>query len=225
MNGTWLGLSKLSTLFAYCGMAAPNTAQGGGTSAPTDWQRFGTSQFSNFSCELSSLLHTEQHFYELYLYDGPTHTYYPVPVRIVSTPGVQTVVAAGGAGAQSGATVAGVFNRLSPKFLCDTTDILVRRFVLYDVISGLNANQALPAVVRYASSISLEGSLRITFSPHMYAPVLTINYTESVPSSWYGSTAASVVAYTVQGRYTMSFVNFQTNLVSFFIAMAVISGR
>lgn len=69
LDGRWLGYSDLDTLLFYCGMPAPKTAEGGGTSSPTRWQRFGFSEAFEYRCSTTSLLEAELRFYELFIED------------------------------------------------------------------------------------------------------------------------------------------------------------
>ena len=208
MNGTFLGYQPLSTLFTYCGRAAPYSSAGGGTSSSTDYQIFAHVTNSNYTCDLTTLYGNKQLFYELYLQGS---AFYPVPVRVVN-------LRTGAAGTQP--------NNLRPKAnLCDSSDVLVRRFFLVDMISGLTADSAtggLPQVMRYASQISLEVSQRTANSGNIYPPVLTIQYTEVQPQAL--SSVETIVPYQVQGRYTMNLSAFFKILFGFFIAGVVLTG-
>ena len=208
MNGTFLGYRPLGTLFTYCGRTAPYSSDGGGTSSSTDYQIFAHVTNSNYTCDLTTLYGSEQLFYELYLQGS---AFYPVPVRVVN-------LRTGASGTQP--------NSLRPKAnLCDASDVLVRRFFLVDIISGLTANSAtggLPQVMRYASQISLEVSQRTANSGQIYAPVLTIQYTEVQPLGL--SNMETIVPYQIQGRYTMNLSAFFKILFGFFIAGVVVTG-
>ena len=70
------------------------------------------------------------------------------------------------------------------EFLSDDSDQLVRRFVLYDIVSGLSSSSdGTPDVIRYATNISLEVSLSDSYRM-IYSPVLTIAYGEVLPSTF-----------------------------------------
>ena len=208
MNGTFLGYQPLGTLFTYCGRVGPYSSTGGGTSSTSDYQIFAHVTNNNYTCDLTTLYGKQQLFYELYLRGA---TFYPVPVRVVN-------LRSGVSGNQP--------NNLRPiNNLCDGTDVLVRRFFLVDLISGLTADSAtggLPQVMRYASQISLEVSQRTSNSGTIYPPVLTIQYTEVQPPG--KSTTLALVSYQVQGRYTMNLSSFFTTLFGFFIAGVVLTG-
>lgn len=143
MNGTFSGYKPLSTLFSYCGRQPPYTSDGGGTSSNTKYQMLGYPANLNFTCELGTLLGTEQLFYELYLLDRRSRNAVPVPVRVLNMycnipltttyyllplPNASRTLSQSSGGVQ--------VNEKYPRFLCDNTDILVRRFFLYDIVSG-----------------------------------------------------------------------------------------
>eukprot|EP01036_Dinobryon_divergens_P025709 gene25709-34286_t len=148
MNGTFVGFQELSTFFSYCGKSAPYTNQGGGTSSSSKYQILGYGMNTNYSCELSSLLGKQQLFYELYLFDQVSSKSVPAPVRVIN---IQS----------NGLPV----NAKYPTFLCDNSDILVRRFFLYDIVSGISptaSNSATLQMIRYASYINVEISLALS---------------------------------------------------------------
>lgn len=225
LNGTFNGFQELETLFYYCSRAAPFSGYGAGTGQPTGWQLFGATQGDTYKCDLDSLLGQEQLFYELYLFD-PKDTstasgYYPVPVRIVD---LQPL---GSSGAK--------LNPKRPSLLCDKTDHLVRRFTLFDVVSGLSStSSSIPEVVRYASDITVEVALSgINYG--IYSPVLSIEYGLSQPGSWPAADTnddttvsttetAKTVKYNWQGRYTMSMKTFENTLYGFGITASVFAG-
>jgi hypothetical protein len=72
LNGTWLGYEDASTLLFYCGMPAPDTASGGGTSSPTTWLYYGRTEKHTFLCNLSSLIDQPLMFYDMYVIDEVT---------------------------------------------------------------------------------------------------------------------------------------------------------
>ena len=207
MNGTFLGYQPLNTLFSYCGRLSPYSDQGGGSSSSTAYQLFADATNNNYTCDLSTLYNTPQLFYELYLLGS---NFYPVPVRIVN-------LRTGTSGFQP--------NNLRPTDnLCDSTDVLVRRFFLVDLVSGLTSGSGSgqPKVMRYASQISLEVSQRVMNARKIYPPVLTIQYTEVYPPTKLSK--AVLVPYQIQGRYTMNLSAFFRTLFGFFIAGVVITG-
>lgn len=219
LNGTFNGFSELDTLFTFCAPRAPYTSVGGGSSSSTGWQIFGATEMSSYSCDLDTLATREQLFYELYLFDVTQKSHlYPVPVRIV--------------GAKRGGIK---LNSLYPRSQCDASDMLVRRFMLFDMVSGMTSasSPGSPAVMRYASDIILETQISANYRT-IKAPVLTIQYQESVPASWTtyyaaSSTGPSIkgeqrVKYYFQGRYTMNMDSFQANLFGFFVAVIVFCG-
>jgi meckelin len=206
MNGTFLGYRPLNSLLSYCGRPGPLSSTGGGTNSNSKYQYFAAVTNDKYVCDLTSLYDTEHIFYELYLVGS---TFIPVPVRIVN---LRT-------GASSSKP-----NRLNPtNNLCDPGDVLVRRFYLFDLISGLSTGSTgLPSVIRYASSIILEVSQVKGAVRNVYSPVLTIQYTETALPT-VGS-AAATVNYTVEGRFTSNLDSFFTVLFGFFIGCIVLTG-
>ena len=223
LNGTFNGFQELETLFYYCSRSSPFSGYGSGKGSPTGWQIFGATSGDTYKCDLDTLLDQEQMFYELYLYDpkdtSTTSSYLPVPVRIIDT--------------KIDGTIA--LNVKRPGLLCDKSDFLVRRFTLFDVVSGVSATSSgSPEAMRYATDITLEVSLSgIDYG--IYSPVLSIEYGVSQPSSWPApdtnddttvstTETAKTVTYEWQGRYTMSMANFERNLYGFGITACVFSG-
>jgi meckelin len=206
MNGTFLGYQPMNTLLSYCGISAPNSDSGGGTSSNSKYQNYADVTSDTYSCDLSTLYGTQQLFYELYLSGS---TFIPIPVRIVN-------LATGTSATQP--------NKLRPlNSLCDSGDVLVRRFFLVDLISGLTSGSTgLPVVMRYASQISLEVSQTTGNVRNIYPPVLTIQYTEVSPPA--PGTKGAVVSYRVQGRFTSNLKTFFQTLFGFFIAGVVVTG-
>ncbi|RYH14239.1 hypothetical protein EON65_33915 [archaeon] len=159
LNGTYMGTHKLDNLFGYCTRKAPYSQA---AFASTKWQLFASNQYYTFQCDLSSLLDQEQFFYELFLYDSKGNTYTPVPVKVLNYQGSITTDVA----------------------LCTSSDVFVRRFFLFDVVSGVSSINSYPEVIRYASYISLTVSIVDGKQTSIYPPVLTIEYSESSLDSW-----------------------------------------
>ena len=206
MNGTFLGYQPMNNLLSYCGMAAPKTGKGGGTNSNTKYQNYADVTSDTYLCDLSTLYGTQQLFYELYLSGS---TFVPIPVRVVN-------LITGSASNQP--------NKLRPtNSLCDTGDILVRRFFLVDLISGLTSGATgLPVVMRYASEISLEVAQTKGNVRNIYPPVLTIQYTETIPPT--PGSGGTIVSYQVHGRFTSDLKTFFQTLFGFFIAGVVVTG-
>ena len=206
MNGTWVGFQRLETVFQYCGEVAPRTKYGAGTSSSTGWQYFGTSEITQYSCNLTTLVSTSQYFYELFLYDPKEEKYHPIPVRIKNL--------------VSGDVYP---NSEDPYFLCDNGNVLVRRFFLYDLVSSITStSSSLPTHIRYASEIRLDVSLSAINTPYIYPPVLSIQYkTFATSNAEYSETAPNMVKYYFKNYYRMPMDSFITNLKNFFIAVCV----
>ena len=148
-------------------------------------------------------------FHGLFIY-GLHSDFTPVPVRITNTLNAD--------GTRPN-------NRIPTVPLCDSGDVLVRRFFLYDIVSGVTSinsdNSANVEVIRYASEILLEASLVTNKFARIYAPVLTITYTEVKPATW-GSTPTSLIQFSA--TYTMNMATFFSNFRIFFIIIMVFTG-
>ena len=163
MNGTFLGMEDLDKQFMYCGTS--NHAAGG-PSYNSQWLKFGHGYSETYRCDLETLLESDTLFYELYLIDqspGTNGTLYPVPVRVLNYRG------------KSGT----LLNRNSAQADKDD-DKLTHGFFFFDTVSGRDSAQAIPQVIRYASTISLQLRTQDVSSDRIYPPVLTIEYTDVV---------------------------------------------
>lgn len=236
LNGTFLGYRNLDSLFSYCSRASPDSEDGGGTSTRTDWQVFAnTVNQISLTCDLSRLISQPQSFYELFLTDSDDSpvSYYPIPVRIRN-------LRVGGRSVNSVVSVVPI--------LCEETDVLVRRFVLFDRVSGisaassisspLNANNPtatyVPDILRYATTISLQVALTSDTSGHIYSPVLTIEYKEVPSGSWASDLSTSNTlgaaftagestgAYTISTAYVVDLTNFYYYVLGFYITGIVL---
>jgi meckelin len=229
-----MGYQNLESLLSYCGRVSPDNNLGGGSSSSSDWQIFASSLNDRvFSCDLSTLMFQEQYFYELFLTDGST--YYPVPIRILNL------------------RVEGSYpNQKYPHSsnLCDSSDVFVRRFFLFDRVSGISSSSIatsergpsqafisyLPDVIRYASYLRLSIQLDPDNTGRILAPILTIDYSETNPGSWQSPivtyptigtphyASPKVVDYTVAVDYSMDLSMFYQTVLGFFIAMMVLMG-
>ena len=218
MNGTLRGIDDLETTLAYCTRAAPETREGGGEGSDTRWQLFGYNHQTNYTCDLQNLFNNggEQFFYEPYMWHTDKDYYSPMPVRIVNMRST-------------------IFDSIPEKKpnkrvpslpLCDINDVLVRRFFLFDKLSGVtklprNALADLePKIVRYASYISIEASL--VGPAKIYPPVITIEYTELDTSTFTGEETKGTIEFS--SYYTMDMTVFYTNFSALFITVMVFTG-
>ena len=149
LDGTFKGFRPMNTLLTYCGEPAPYSGFGGGTSSSNAYTQFGSGEINKYKCALATLLAKTQEFYELYLADprGAGNGLYPVPVRVVNL-------------RSKGSNP----NNFQPKgMLCDGGDVLVRRFFLYDIASGVTASSGGYPQVTRLSSLSCMQHLLTTF--------------------------------------------------------------
>lgn len=208
INGTYVGIENVTTLFHYCSRNAPYTDKGGGSSTSTLWQLFGTSQAIKLDCQLSNLLTQTQYFYDLFVVDTSTKKWYPVPVRITNL-------------RSNGANPNTITSQL-----CSTSDVFVRRFFLFDILSGQAASTStsttststlntpvVPSIIRYASQITLEVQIQSMSQDTIYGPILTIQFTElSQPI-----TSTSIRSYNFIMRYTMDTIQYKNTEQSLII--------
>jgi len=149
-------------------------------------------------------------FYELYVADKG-HKMVPVPIRIVN---MKTSL--------SGTVTSTVpINQLYPKdLLCDTNDQLVKRFFLFDVVSGITTSSSTTfEIMRYGSYFHLQVALDPNKIRKIYAPVLTVYYEEvtaPTPSQVHDGYAYTVPV-EVDGTYTMSMTSFKKTMYVFFV--------
>jgi len=208
MNGTFVGFRNLETEFAYCQRRPSKTDIGGGTATSTDWQLFGANGKFSFECELESLVveTREQLFYELFLFSHKD--YVSVFVRVVNT--------------RSNGDFPN--SLLTEEHFVDAEDVLTRRFFLFDKLTGITSASVgsnRPEVLRYASTISLEVSLREDFFAKIYPPILTIEYKHTRPAEWDAKPLADV---DFAVNYTQNTDDFDTNFRIFFIVIMVLTG-
>lgn len=208
LNGTWLGFEALGTQFHYCPQIP---GSGNGPSFEARWLKFGVSQAQKGICDLEYLIqnHVRTHsirFYDLWILDrsidssdsqemvleslrrtvgdveGPTGTInlpsegilYPCPVKINNYRQQENENA--------------VKVNENRAILDETNDVLHRRFFLFDVVSGLEtAEDTVPRVVRYASSIKLQIKTQQLETEAIQPPLLTIEYSERQPGAFYKS--------------------------------------
>lgn len=205
LDGTLLGLVPLRNQLAYCGQSAPAAVSLSGASSTLaaasdfddpEWTRFGYGLTMTVRCNLAGLLRSgdgpgDMEFLEPYFVDvaqslalskattdgsglastaaalsaDPPLALYPMPVRVVnyraadgSTPNADAY----SPGAETG------------------DDVLVRRFVRYDRVSGATAasGAATPEVLRFASRFVLSMRAQDTNRAKLLVPVLTVEYRE-----------------------------------------------
>ena len=208
LNGTFLGNEDVSDLFHYCRTSAPTPQE-----VDTSWTVFGNSKILRMRCDLHSLLATsigEQYFYELFLREKSSGSMFSVPVRIV-----QLVASTGSSP-----------NVLYPRNLCENSDVLVRRFFLYDVVSGIDVatQQTTPKVVRYADHMILAVNIQEDNPERITSPVLTINYkevsTSNIAAPSYdasGTYQGQSSEYIFQSAYSMDTDKFENELYGTFV--------
>lgn len=217
LNGTFYKFTPLDTFFTYCKRSTPYTNKGGGDSTSTTWQYYGYNVEINYECELRSLLNSvsstidTQLFHELFIYDPVTNQYAPIPVRLIHL-------------IQMPMDYYSQFDHF-----CDDHDHVVRRFYLFDVVSGRETVDGDPTVIRYASKILFHVRRMKATQSGIYPPALTIQYATVAPSDWteidndnYNGKTDSVVDYYFQVIYTIDLSLFQSTLFIFMILIFIL---
>ena len=152
MNGTFLGFTPLTDQLILC----PHSLQDS-----ENYREFGTNV--EISCQLnltSFLSEPETIFYDLYFVDQDG-TLLDVPVLILN-------VMLNDGSIPNTATAS-------------TSWQLVRRFFIYDIISGIQTtngyqNGDLPTIIQYLRSATIRFTLRADVSERIYIPYLILNY-------------------------------------------------
>lgn len=157
LNGTFMGYGTLEDLFRFCKTSAPYDNRGFFSSK---WQLFGHYKLMDYQCDVASLLTQETLFYEIFYYDANDDTYVPVPVRIPNFDGWIN------------------FWEIDELQMCKFSDFMVRRFMLFDVVSGITNANNYPEVIRYAYYISMAVTLEEGKQSTIYPPTLTVEYWE-----------------------------------------------
>jgi len=209
LNGTWLGLQEVDTQFFYCASGAPRTNQGGGTSRSTNWLRYGNSFREKFRCDLEGLIDREPLFYEPWVYDVSSEMLSPVPVLILD-----------------------YVNELDAKVNInlnaeeETDDVFVRRFALFDAMSGLNNNGYTdsPQVIRYVKKMHLKISSLPSDASRIKAPILELTYAAREPRGglWKKDLRFDTIEFLVE--YSMERTDYDDTLYGFFTFICISSG-
>ncbi|CAM9514327.1 unnamed protein product [Ascophyllum nodosum] len=200
LDGVWLGLERMTTQPYYCGVGAPDTSAGGGESRSTGYLKFGHSMTDSFECDLSSLLAHEVYFYDPYVMDEATGELHPIAVLNVNYD-------------MSGSTP-----NLNESPVDEFDDLFTRRFVFFDVVSGVTdasgttasisssgtgSGALVPEVVRYMSSMRLTFKIRDDSPERIYPPVLEVTYAEVKPALWTTTPLLQQPTITFTVEYTM----------------------
>lgn len=189
VNGTLAAFEKLANQLSYCSSAnAYNSMHW----SPL-WLRFGVSQRTEFSCDLTALIGSPLFLYELFLVDktkadGDSGRYVPIPIRVLNYRD------------GNGAYV----NQNSDT----SSDFLSHRFFLFDSQSGVSVGQTAARVIRYAQSITLTVKSQSADTKLIYPPILTINYVDTQLF-----TSAPVSFNVVYTSSTSSFWSFAVSLL------------
>ncbi|KAJ8608271.1 hypothetical protein CTAYLR_007272 [Chrysophaeum taylorii] len=173
LNGTFVGMEPLETQLFYGAMDAPNTQKGAGASRSTAWQRFGYSFRTHFRVKLPELLADPQYLYEVYVVDKSTKCgvaddcLYPIPVQNKALVD------------EDGRTV----NR-NDRTSDGNNDLFTRRFVLYDVASGIPpadfAEESNPKLMRVVVEMILRCESRVRKPNRIRTPYLELGYEDRI---------------------------------------------
>eukprot|EP00929_Paragymnodinium_shiwhaense_P000425 TRINITY_DN100676_c0_g1_i1.p1 TRINITY_DN100676_c0_g1~~TRINITY_DN100676_c0_g1_i1.p1 ORF type:complete len:1196 (+),score=185.70 TRINITY_DN100676_c0_g1_i1:133-3720(+) len=207
LEGQWLGWQPVDTQLELC------MVLGGGNSMPhaatSSWRRFGSSLVSKCQLPLSRLLKCGQNpvFYELFIQnvDGSLVS---VPVRILNL-------------VQGGSR---------PNLNMDEDemkdDVLVRRFLLCDAVSGKEGEGAYlrkgtaPIAFRWAAHMMLQVRIRPDTQAQVYVPLLSIAYAEEKSD---GLTSAARTAVSFKSEYNMKAETYWTAVTVLFALTCVLA--
>lgn len=251
LNGTFLGWEPLTTQLEYCNQFSEPSAldtkensiqknidearqwipmnRRNPASADLRWLKFGNSYSETYYCDLNGLLAKGTQgsapdvlpgaqgpfFYDMYMVDkaktvADGESLYPVPVRNRNY--------------RTGNTY--VNDNTGPTD--EDNDRFVRRFFLYDTLSGVTTVGSRPEILRYASEITLKMKIRPTSDREkgkIFPPILSIKYVERrVPSSGplVGAMAGDTLTFRVE--YTQDMEDFwRTSLIMFSLCSALVA--
>eukprot|EP00981_Chlorochromonas_danica_P008890 scaffold2338_cov184-Ochromonas_danica.AAC.1 len=192
MNGTFMGFSDLDNLLGFCTVQAPDSNR---AFTSTKWQKFAHDSRYSYSCDLAKLFEKEQLFYEIFLYDSTSNKYAPVPIKVLPYSGTRPTFSA--------------YDLGSP---CDTADKLVRRFFLYDIVSGISNVNNYPEVIRYASYLGVVVTMVKGKQTSIYPSVFVVEYTDIALDSWSTvSSSSSAVSSSTSSSSVNSVVTMATS--------------
>ena len=170
LEGSWLGWTKLESQLDPCANFASTSKQP--RSLPSAWRRFGSSLRSECNILARSVLECGANpiLYDLFI-QNTDGTLVPVPVRILNL--VQN----------------GQRPNLNPSESEVGDDVLVRRFLLCDAVSGRESGPGGPGqaylsgtgylrVVRWAAHLAVQVRVRPEGDGQIYTPVVSIAYAE-----------------------------------------------
>ena len=170
LEGSWLGWTKLESQLDPCASFVSTSAKP--RSLPSAWRRFGSSLRSQCNILARSVLDCGANpvLYDLFV-ENTDGTLVPVPVRILNL--VQN----------------GQRPNLGEKGGDGENDVLVRRFLLCDAVSGRESGPGGPGqaylskagylrVVRWAAHLAVQVRVRPEGDGQVYVPVVSIAYAE-----------------------------------------------
>ena len=170
LEGSWLGWTRLESQLDPCANFVSTSKQP--RSLPSAWRRFGSSLRSECNILASSVLECGANpiLYDLFI-ENTDGTLVPVPVRILNL--VQN----------------GQRPNLNPSENELSDDVLVRRFLLCDAVSGRESGPGGPGqaylsgtgylrVVRWAAHLAVKVRVRPEGEGQIYTPELSIAYAE-----------------------------------------------
>eukprot|EP00438_Fugacium_kawagutii_P009149 Skav206190 [mRNA] locus=scaffold1844:151167:153356:- [translate_table: standard] len=168
-EGAWLGWQRLESQLDPCSLGAGTSSKP--RSLPSAWRRFGSSVRSECSILASAVLQCgkEPVFYDLF--ENADGSLVPVPVRILNI-----VTQSGRPNLNLGDAQA-------------KDDILVRRFMMCDAVSGRESGPGGPGeayldgtgylrVMRWAAHLAVQVQVRPEGEGQIYVPVVSIAYAE-----------------------------------------------
>eukprot|EP00736_Rhodelphis_marinus_P002010 Rmarinus@m.25033 len=193
-NGTYLGVEELDHQLQFCW---------GTGSGYLDWLRFGHVYDSSCTIDLFTdvAYADETVFYDVYVLDaGNTgYEYYPVPIRVKN-------ILENGKSVNTDGTA--------------DNDVFVRRFYLYDNVSGMRSN---PKYVTYAKTVEISVTNRASSRERIFPPVITVEYAAARLDEDLGSSSVETSVSFSAGYYS-DMSDFLGTLEGLFIAAMVLAG-
>lgn len=204
LEGAWLGWQRLESQLDPCSRAGTSSKP---HSLPSAWRRFGSSLRSECNILASSVLDCGHRpvFYDLFV-ENTDGSLVPVPVRILNI-----VTQSGRPNLNLGDS--------------EADDILVRRFMMCDAVSGRESGPGGPGeayldgtgylrVVRWAAHLAVQVRVRPTGEGQIYVPSVSIAYAEKRADNLQEGTS---IPGSFAAEYSMDASGYWTAVIVFFV--------
>eukprot|EP00435_Cladocopium_sp_Y103_P035142 s649_g9.t1 len=205
LEGAWLGWQRLESQLDPCSKAGTSSKP---HRLPSAWRRFGSSLRSECNILASSILECGRApvFYDLFV-ENTDGSLVPVPVRILNI-----VTQSGRPNLNLGDSEA-------------NDDVLVRRFMMCDAVSGRESGPGGPGeayldgtgylrVVRWAAHLAVQVRVRPTGEGQIYVPSVSIAYAEKRADNLQEGTS---IPGSFAAEYSMDASGYWTAVIVFFV--------